>query len=104
MCDQKPVFILLIAAFVPAFTMRDTLAADRTPGEPLENVTPFRLPDRITTQDGKTYERVILDKVEADGLLVLFSPTEGGSTAPPSSGECCSRTVSSSSPRSSRSC
>jgi hypothetical protein len=79
MCDQKPVFILLIAAFVPAFTMRDALAADRTPREPLENVTLFRLPDRITTLDGKTYEKVILDKVEADGLLVLFSPVEGGS-------------------------
>jgi len=79
MCDQKPVFILLIAAFVPAFTMRDALAADRTPREPLENVTPFRLPNRITTLDGKTYEKVILDKVEADGLLVLFSPVEGGS-------------------------
>ena len=79
MCDQKPVFILLIAAFVPAFTMRDALAADRTPRKPLENVTPFRLPDRITTLDGKTYEKVILDKVEADGLLVLFSPVEGGS-------------------------
>lgn len=79
MCDQKTVFILLIAAFVPAFTMRDALAADRTPREPLENVTPFRLPDRITTLDGKTYEKVILDKVEADGLLVLFSPVEGGS-------------------------
>jgi len=77
MCAQKPVFILLIAAFVPAFTMRDALAADRTPGE--QNVTPFRLPDRITTLDGKTYETVILDKVEADGLLVLFSPLEGGS-------------------------
>ena len=79
MYDQKPLFILLIAAFVPAFTMRDALAADRTPREPLENVTPFRLPDRITTLDGKTYEKVILDKVEADGLLVLFSPVEGGS-------------------------
>jgi len=79
MRDQKPVFILLIAAFVQAFTMRDALAADRTPGESLENVTPFRLPDRITTLDGKTYKRVILDKVEADGLLVLFSPVEGGS-------------------------
>jgi hypothetical protein len=79
MCDQKSVFILLIAAFVTAFTMRDALAADRTPREQLENVTPFRLPDRITTLDGKTYEKVILDKVEADGLLVLFSPVEGGS-------------------------
>jgi hypothetical protein len=79
MCDPKPVFILLIAAFVPTFTMRDALAVDRTPGEPLEHVTPFRLPDRITTLDGKTYEKVILDKVEADGLLVLFSPVEGGS-------------------------
>src|SRR5882672_11077722 len=79
MCDQKLVFILLIAAFVPAFTMRDALAVDRTPGEPLENATPFRLPDRITTLDGKTYGKVILDKVEADVLLVLFSPVEGGS-------------------------
>jgi len=79
MCDRKPLFILLIAAFVPAFTMRDALAVDRTPGEQLENVTPFRLPDRIITLDGKTYAKVILDKVEADGLLVLFSPVEGGS-------------------------
>ena len=70
-------FILLIAAFVPAFTMRDALAADQTPS--LENVTPFRLPDRITTLDGKTYEKVILDKVEPDGFVVLFSPVEGGS-------------------------
>jgi hypothetical protein len=79
MCDQKSIFILLIAAFVPAFTMRDASAADQTPRQQLESVTPFRLPDRITTLDGKTYEKVILDKVEPDGLLVLFSPVEGGS-------------------------
>ena len=79
MCDQKSMFILLIAAFVPAFTMRDALAADQTPRQQLENVTPFRLPDRITTLDGKTYEKVILDKVEPDGFMVLFSPVEGGS-------------------------
>ena len=72
-------FILLIAAFVPAFTMRDASAADQTPREQLENVTPFRLPDRITTLEGKTYEKVILDKVEPDGFVVLFSPVEGGS-------------------------
>src|SRR5262245_28567037 len=79
MCGQKSVFILLIAVFVTAFTMRDALAVDRTPREQLENITPLRLPDRIITLDGKTYEKVILDKVEADGLLVLFSPVEGGS-------------------------
>ena len=79
MRDQRPLFILLIAAFVPAFTMRDAVAADRTPGGQLEHVTPFRLPGRIVTLEGKTYEKVILDKVEADGLLVLFSPVEGGS-------------------------
>jgi hypothetical protein len=72
-------FVLLIAAIVPAFTTRDALAAGPTPGQQLENVTPFRLPDRITTLDGKTYEKVILDKVEPDGFVVLFSPVEGGS-------------------------
>jgi len=72
-------FILLLAAFVPAFTMRDASAADQTPRQQLENVTPFRLPDRITTLDGRTYEKVILDKVEPDGFVVLFSPMEGGS-------------------------
>src|SRR5688572_25472983 len=79
MCDHKPMFILLIAAFVPAFTMRDASAADQTPRDQLENVTPFRLPDRITTLDGKTYEKVILDKVEPDGFVVSFSPVGGGS-------------------------
>ena len=79
MCDHKPILILLMAALVPALTVRDALAADQTPRQPLENVTPFRLPDRITTLDGKTYEKVILDKVEPDGFVVLFSPVGGGS-------------------------
>jgi hypothetical protein len=79
MCAYKPIFILLMATFVPAFTMRQALAADQTPRQQLENVTPFRLPHQITTLDGKTYEKVILDRVEPDGLLVLFSPAEGGS-------------------------
>jgi hypothetical protein len=79
MSDQKSLFLLLLAAFVSAVTSRDALAADQTPRERSEILAPFRLPERITTLEGKTYEKVILDKVEPDGLLVSFSPVEGGS-------------------------
>ena len=85
--DQKPLFnsvpfCLLIAAFSLAFTTRHALAADETRPAAKErsvNATPPGVPDRITTLDGKTYEKVILEKVDPDGLLVLFAPTEGGS-------------------------
>jgi hypothetical protein len=43
------------------------------------NATPPGFPDRITTLDGKTYEKVTLVKVDPDGLLVIFVPVEGGS-------------------------
>jgi hypothetical protein len=80
MCDPKSLFKTLIAALVLAFTTQAALAGDETRAarERLENVTPFRFPDRITTLDGKTYAKVILERAEPDGLLVLFSPAEGG--------------------------
>ena len=87
--DQKPQFNsiplwLLIAAFSLAFTTRQALAADETRPATKEqsvsvNATPPGFPDRITTLDGKTYEKVMLEKVDPDGLLVLFAPVEGGS-------------------------
>jgi hypothetical protein len=91
MCDraQKPPFNsihfwLLLAAFSLAFTTRHALAADE--GQPAAkqrsvsvNSTPPGFLDRITTLDGKTYEKAILERVDPDGLLVSFAPVEGGS-------------------------
>jgi hypothetical protein len=87
--DQKPQFNsisfwLLIAALSLAFATRQALAADETRPASKEQLVsvdaaPPGLPDRITTLDGKTYEKVILEKVDPDGLLVLFAPVEGGS-------------------------
>ena len=77
-------FWLLIAAFSLAFTNRHALAADQ--GQPAAkepavslNAAPPGLPDRITTLDGKIYEKATLERVDADGLLVVFTPVEGGS-------------------------
>ena len=91
MCDraQKPPFNsihfwLLLAAFSLAFTTRHALAADE--GQPAAkqrsvsvNSTPPGFLDRVTTLDGKTYEKAILERVDPDGLLVAFAPVEGGS-------------------------
>ena len=81
MCDrdQKPqfnslLFWLLIAAFALVFSTRCALAADEE-----RPAAPPRLPDRITTLDGKAYEKVTLERVEPDGLIVSFAPVEGGS-------------------------
>jgi len=81
MCDrdQKPQFNslplwLLILALSLTFNIQRALAADqeRPAASP-------KLPERIATLDGKTYEKVTLEKVEPDGLLVTFAPVEGGS-------------------------
>ena len=91
MCDrdQKPQFNsmrfwLLIAAFSLAFTTRHAVAADA--GQPAAkepsvsvNATSPEFPARITTIDGKTYEKATLERVDPDGLLVVFAPVEGGS-------------------------
>lgn len=79
MCDYKPLFMLFLAMSITVSTTGNAPAADRSPTEPVGHARPFRLPDRIITLDGKTYKNVILDKVEADGLLVSFAPVEGGS-------------------------
>jgi hypothetical protein len=86
--DQRPNSIpswLLIAAVSLALTTRHASAADETRSESARlsstNATPPALPALITTLDGKTYEKVILKKVDPDGLLVLFTPKEGGSGA-----------------------
>ncbi len=90
MCDrdQKPQFNsipfwLLIAAFSLIFTTRHASAADE--GRPAAkerpvsvNATPPGFPDRITTLDGKTYEKATLERVDPDGLLVAFAPAGGG--------------------------
>lgn len=69
----KPLFIPLFAALAVAFTTQQTLAADETAAT--------QLPDQITTLDGKNYEKVVLDRVDPDGLLVLFAPAGGGAGA-----------------------
>lgn len=92
MCNghQKPEFDcipfwLLIAALSLALTTRYASAAGETrPADQQTvstNATPPGFPARITTLNGKTYEKVILEKVDPDGLLVLFTPVEGGSGA-----------------------
>src|SRR3954462_15812518 len=74
-------FCLLIAGFSLAFDARNAPAADQArPPESIKATSP-KLPDRITTLDGKTYEKVTLQKVDPDGLLVQFAPAEGGSGA-----------------------
>src|SRR5207248_1771000 len=93
MCDRNQTqfnsisFWLLIGAFALAFTTRHALAADE--GRPAAqepaasaNAAPPGLPDRITTLDGKTYEKAILERVDPDGLLVAFAPVGGGSGPP----------------------
>src|SRR5262245_41524656 len=75
---------LLLAAFSLAFTARPALAADEERPAPKpravsvnSNASGFL--DRITTLDGKTYEKTTLERVDPDGLLVTFAPVEGGS-------------------------
>jgi hypothetical protein len=72
--DHKPSFgsipfWLLIAAFSLALTPWNVSAVAATPF--------FLAP--ITTVDGKTYDKVTLEKVEPDGLLISFVPAPGGS-------------------------
>jgi len=43
------------------------------------NGAPAGFPERITTLDGKVYEKVTLEKVDPDGLLVTYVPAGGGS-------------------------
>src|SRR6476660_1655694 len=72
---------LLIAAVCLAFSTRLAVAGDeQRPAEPSVSVKASApgLPDSITTLDGKTYEKVTLEKVLPDGLLVRFAPAEGG--------------------------
>jgi len=42
------------------------------------NATLPGFPGRITTLDGKTYEKATLERVDPDGLLVAFAPVERG--------------------------
>jgi hypothetical protein len=86
--DQKQRFklipcSLLLAAFSLAFATRPALAADKeqpaAKEQPLSaNATPPGFPNRITTLDGKTYEKATLQRVDPDGLLVVFAPVERG--------------------------
>jgi hypothetical protein len=75
----KLLFIPLLGALALACTARQALAANETTATQRPDAAPLR--DRITTLDGKSYEKVVLDRVEPDGLLVLFAPAEGGSGA-----------------------
>ena len=75
----KPLFIPLLAALALAITAQDDLAGETPAAAERPGAAP--LPERITTLDGKTYEKVVLDKVEPDGLLVRFAPAKGGSGA-----------------------
>jgi hypothetical protein len=42
MCVHKPIFILLMAALVPAFTTQGAAAAEPTPRAQMENAAPTR--------------------------------------------------------------
>jgi len=87
--DQKPrfnsiPFWILIVAFSLVLTTRYALAAEE--GRPAAkeeslsvNAAPSGFLGRITTLDGKVYEKVTLEKVDPDGLLVTYVPTGGGS-------------------------
>jgi len=70
---------LLIAAFSWTFNVGRAFATDDTRPAESVNATSAKLPERITTLDGKTYDKVTLEKVDPDGLLVSFAPAEGGS-------------------------
>jgi hypothetical protein len=70
---------LLIAAFAFTFSIGRALAADEALPPGSANTSSPKLPERITTLDGKTYDKVTLEKVDPDGLLVSFAPAEGGS-------------------------
>jgi hypothetical protein len=72
-------FWLLIAASSFTFSFGRALAADEAPPAESVKAASSKLPERITTQDGKTYDKVTLEKVVPDGLLVSFAPAEGGS-------------------------
>jgi hypothetical protein len=76
-------FLLLIAAFLLALANRHASAAGQTQlaNQSLvsADATTPGFPARITTLAGRTYEKVILEKVDPDGLLVQFTPVEGGS-------------------------
>ena len=76
----KPLFIPLLAVLALAITARDALAGE-TPAAAERPDGAAPLPDGITTLDGKTYEKVVLDRVDPDGLLVRFAPANGGSGA-----------------------
>jgi hypothetical protein len=72
---------LLLAVLLLAFTTHLASAADKEQTAAKEmpkaaNAT--RLPGRIITLDGKTYEKATLERVDPDGLLVMFAPVEGG--------------------------
>src|SRR5262245_37556289 len=56
----KLLFIPLLAALALAVTARDTLAGE-TPAAALRPDGAAPLSERITTLDGKTYEKVVLD-------------------------------------------
>ena len=78
-------FWLLIVACSLLFPNRDASAAEESQPANRQfapaNAAPQGLPNRITTLDGKTYEQVVLEKVDPDGLFVLFTPAGGGSGA-----------------------
>jgi hypothetical protein len=46
--------------------------------EPNRNITNNSAPDEITTRDGTTYKGVMVQKVDADGLRIGYTPAGGG--------------------------
>jgi hypothetical protein len=77
-------FWLWLAVISLVFTNRPAVAADEEPSAAkprsmsVDSTAPGFVP-RITTLDGKTYEKTTLERVDPDGLLVAFAPVEGGS-------------------------
>ena len=54
------------------------LAAGHGPRELFQNKTNNSAPDEITTLDGTTYRGVTVQKVDADGLRIGYTPAGGG--------------------------
>jgi hypothetical protein len=78
-------FLRLVAVCAALLTVLDCQAAlaeneGRDGGKdqgPLAAKPPLSFP-HLTTLDGKSYVEVVVQKIEPDGLLVAFTPVEGG--------------------------
>lgn len=74
----KSFLIPLLAGIALTFAPRTALGANEKVPVAQRPDGRAPLPDRITTLDGRSYEKVVVERVEPDGLLVRFAPAGGG--------------------------